>query len=124
MLLQRLTVAHQPRFTRWGVDRDGDTGDLPMALAYQVIHRFEGCVLLFKEDAAIRRLAHFAVNDHQRRLHAVDQLQDRLFAHVSRVKHDGVALAVGEHLHRQFFLFRGIVTVGNNQLFTVRFGLP
>ncbi len=55
VLLQRLTVAHQPRFTRWGVDRDGDTGDLPMTLTYQVIHRFEGRVLLFKEDAAIRR---------------------------------------------------------------------
>lgn len=55
VLLKRLTVAHQSRFTRWRVDRDGDTGDLPGGPAYQVIHRFESRVLLFKEDAAIRR---------------------------------------------------------------------
>ena len=67
MLFQRLAVAHQPRFTRWSVDRDGDTGDLPVALAYQVIHGFEGGFLLFEEDAAFAGLAHFTVNDHQRR---------------------------------------------------------
>ena len=71
MLFQRLAIAHQPRFTRGSVDRDGDTGDLPMTLANQVIHGLECGILLFEEHAAIRRLAHFTVNDHQRRFHGV-----------------------------------------------------
>ena len=95
-----------------------------MALADQVIHGLECGILLFEEHAAIRRLAHFTVNDHQRRFHGVHQFDDRFFAHVARVKHDGVALAIGQHLHRLLFLFRRVVTVGDDQLFPVGFSLP
>ena len=124
VLFQRLAVAHQPRFPGGGVDWDGDTGDLPVALIDQVIHGLKRGILLFEEDAAIRCLAHFTVNDHQRRLHGIHQLDDRFFAHIARVKHDGITLAIGQHLHRLFFLFRRVVAIGDDQLFPVGFGLP
>ena len=95
-----------------------------MALGDQVIHGLKCGILLFEKHAAIRRLAHFTVNDHQRRFHGVHQFDDRFFAHVARVKHDGIALAIGQHLHRLFFLFRRVVTVGDDQLFPVSFRLP
>ena len=95
-----------------------------MALIDQVIHRFKCGILLFEEHAAIRSLTDFTVDDHQRRLHGIHQFDDRLFAHIARVKHDGITLTIGQHLHCLFFLFRRVVTVGDDQLFAVGFGLP
>ncbi len=123
MLFQRLAIAGQTRLAGGGVDRYRHAGNLPVPLAYQVLHGAEGGCLLFEEHAALPGLADVAVNHHQRHLDAVDELHDRFFAHVAGVEHDSIALAIGQHLHRFLFPLRGIVTVGDNQLLAVRFGL-
>jgi len=123
VLFQRLAIAGQSRLAGGGVDRHRHTGDLPVPLAYQVLHGTEGRRLLLEEHAALPGLADVAVDRDKRHLHAVDELHDRFFAHVAGIKHDGIALAIGQHLHRFLFPLRGIVTVGDNQLFAVRFGL-
>jgi len=42
---------------------------------------------------------------------------------MARVEHDGIALAIGQHLHCLFFTLRRIVAVGDDQLFAPGFRL-
>ena len=106
------------------MDRDGDTGDLPVTLIDQVIHCLKGSILLFEEHTAIRRLADFTVDNHQRGLHGIHQFDDRFFAHIARVQHNGITFAIGQHLHCLFFLLWCVVSIRDDQLFPVGFGLP
>ena len=85
-----------------------------MALGNQVLHRLERRILLFKEHATFPRLANIAVNHHQRHGDGLNQRHDLLFAHMAGVEHDGVALAIGQHLHRLFFTLWRIVAVGDD----------
>ena len=94
-----------------------------MALGYQIFHRLKRCILLFEKHAALSRLAYITVNHHQRHVDGFNQRHDFLFAHMAGVKHDSIALAVGQHLHRLFFTFRRIVAVGDDQLFAPGFRL-
>ncbi|MPN01245.1 hypothetical protein SDC9_148451 [bioreactor metagenome] len=95
-----------------------------MSLRNQVIYRLKCRVFLFKKDGAFAGQADIAVNDNQRHRDRIRQREDRFFAHVTGVENDGVALPIGQHLHRFLFALRRIVTIGHNQLLAVRFSLP
>ena len=94
-----------------------------MALGNEVLNRLKRRVLLFEEHAALPGLANVAVDHHQRHGDRLNQRHNLLFAHMARVEHDGIALAIGQHLHCLFFTLRRIVAVGDDQLFAPGFRL-
>lgn len=123
MFFQRAAVARQARFTRWGMHRHGQAGDIAMPLGNQIVDGLKRRFLLFKEHAAFPRLANIAIDHHQRRFNGFDKRHDFLFAHMAGVEHDGVTLTVGQHLHRFFFPLGRIVAIGDDKLLAPGFRL-